>query len=397
MRTLNLFKANLIALSFFLFGGTLFTQDLLAYTNPKLSVFNVTRLSCKGSNDGKVELQVSGGTAPFKYKKIGSSLQSSNTFNSLAPGTFKFCVFDSLNNSDTISATVLNANLYILSSTVTPTSCLNSSTGAISLNLYGGVGGYNFAWTNSSGFTSAIKNITNLATGNYSVKITDANGCVKDTQISVPYKNSISASIAKGDVKCYGQNSGSAKITVTSSLGLYSVSWTGPSSYTSTNLNITNLNYGTYYVTVKDTTGCTNTAFVNISAPTLLTIKIKSIADVLCANNSNGKILTETTGGRKPYSYSWTGSSSYTASTADITNASYGSYQVQVTDSSGCVATASASVNEPAVISATSVITNITCYAIWVVVVLATNFIRCQWLVEREFLPCYSGWESPLI
>ena len=364
MRTLNLFKTNLIALSFFLFGGTFYTQDLLAYTNPKLSVFNSTRLSCKGSNDGIIELNVSGGIAPFKFKIIGSSFQTSNTFNSLSPGTFKFCVFDSLNNSDTISATVLNANLYILSATVTPTSCLNTSTGTISLNLYGGVGGYNYAWTNSSGYSSAIKNITNLATGTYALKITDANGCVKDTQINVAYKNSISASIAKGDVKCYGQSSGSAKVTVTSSLGLYSVAWTGPSAYSSTNLNITNLNYGTYYVTVKDTTGCTNTAFVNISAPALLTIKIKSIADVLCANNSNGKILTETTGGRKPYSYAWTGSSSYTASTADITNASYGSYQIQVTDSSGCTATASASVNEPAALSASSTITNITCYGV---------------------------------
>ena len=258
MRTFNLFNSNLIALAVFLFGGTFFAQDLLAYTNPKISNYNVTRLSCKGSNDGKVELKISGGDAPFKYKRVGSSFQSGSTFDSLSPGTFKFCVFDSLNNSDTISVTVLNADLYILSSSVTPTSCLNTSTGAISLTLYGGVGGYNFKWTNSNGYSSAIKNITSLPTANYSVKITDVNGCVKDTQINVGYRNSISATIAKGDVKCYGQNSGSAKATVTSSLGLYSVAWTGPSSYSSTNLNITSLNYGTYYLTVKDTQAVEN-------------------------------------------------------------------------------------------------------------------------------------------
>ena len=69
MRTLNLLKANLIVLSVFLFGGTFYTQDLLAYTNPKISNYNVTRLSCKGSNDGKVELQISGGVAPLNSKK----------------------------------------------------------------------------------------------------------------------------------------------------------------------------------------------------------------------------------------------------------------------------------------------------------------------------------------
>ena len=361
MRILNLFSAKLLAMSVFLFGGTFYAQDLLAYSNPKISNYNVTRLSCKGSNDGEVELKISYGVAPFKYKRVGSTFQSGSTFDSLSPGTFKFCVFDSLNNSDTISVTVLDAKLYVLSCTVTPSSCLNNSSGAISLSLYGGVGGYNFKWKDSSGYSSAIKNITNLKTGSYFVKITDANGCVKDTQINVGYVNSISATISKGDVKCYGQSNGNAKVTVSSSLGLYSVSWTGPASYSSSNLIITSLNYGTYYVTVTDTTGCTNNAFVNISAPALLNVKIKSISDVLCATNSNGKILTETIGGRKPYNYAWTGSSSYTASTANINNASYGSYKIEVTDSSGCIATASATVNEPASLSATSVITNITC------------------------------------
>ena len=292
-----------------------------------------------------MELKISYGVAPFKYKRVGSTFQSGSTFDSLSPGTFKFCVFDSLNNSDTISVTVLDAKLYVLSCTVTPSSCLNNSSGAISLSLYGGVGGYNFKWKDSSGYSSAIKNITNLKTGSYFVKITDANGCVKDTQINVGYVNSISATISKGDVKCYGQSNGNAKVTVSSSLGLYSVSWTGPASYSSSNLIITSLNYGTYYVTVTDTTGCTNNAFVNISAPALLNVKIKSISDVLCATNSNGKILTETIGGRKPYNYAWTGSSSYTASTANINNASYGSYKIEVTDSSGCIATASATVS----------------------------------------------------
>ena len=68
MRILNLFSAKLLAMSVFLFGGTFYAQDLLAYSNPKISNYNVTRLSCKGSNDGEVELKISYGVAPFKYK-----------------------------------------------------------------------------------------------------------------------------------------------------------------------------------------------------------------------------------------------------------------------------------------------------------------------------------------
>lgn len=364
MRNLTImrnYKFTLCILIFSIFGQF---QKLNAYVTPKLSVYAQTRLTCKNSNDGTVTLNISGGKAPFLYKYIGGTLSSNNTFGSLSVGTYKFCVFDSLGKSDTLSVSILDAKQYILTATVTSTNCLNTSTGSVFLNLFNGVGGYTYAWSNSNGYSSSLRDIQNLATGTYNLKITDANGCQKDTSIFVNYKNSISSTIAKGDIKCYGQTNGTAKLTVNSSLGIYTVLWSGPSSFSSTNLNLTNLNYGYYTVTIKDSTGCQNTNFVNISAPSLLTIKIKSVTDALCANDNNGVIISEALGGRKPYNYSWTGPSSYSASTSQITNASYGSYQVQVTDSSGCTASANANVNEPQALSASGNITNIACFGV---------------------------------
>ena len=49
-----------------------------------------------------------------------------------------------------------------------------------------------------------------------------------------------------------------------------------------------------------------------------------------------------------------------------------------------------------AILTLISLVTNNTCPAKWVVVVLATNFIICHGLLEREFYPS-SGWECPLI
>ena len=121
--------------------------------------------------------------------------------------------------------------------------------------------------------------------------VTLPRGTAKLPVINVGYNNSISATIAKGDVKCYGQNNGSARVTVTSSLGLYSVSWTGPASYSSTNLNITSLNYGTYYVTVTDTTGCSKTLYVTKKT---LYVSVNGEKSLIPAQGTAGLIFRHT-------------------------------------------------------------------------------------------------------
>ena len=49
--------------------------------------------------------------------------------------------------------------------------------GAINISVSGGVPPYSFSWTGPSGFTSPSEDISGLASGLYSVTITDANGC----------------------------------------------------------------------------------------------------------------------------------------------------------------------------------------------------------------------------
>ncbi|MCC6413449.1 MAG: HYR domain-containing protein [Saprospiraceae bacterium] len=58
--------------------------------------------------------------------------------------------------------------------TVTDASCPNLSDGSISLDLTGGVGPYSFAWSNGS----TNEDLTSIPAGNYSVSVTDDNGCV---------------------------------------------------------------------------------------------------------------------------------------------------------------------------------------------------------------------------
>ena len=83
-----------------------------------------------------------------------------------------------------------------------------------------------------------------------------------------------------------------------------------------------------------------------------------NITDVSCYGLSNGNINLSVTGNQSPYSYFWnTGDSSQ-----NITNLSYGIYNVMVTDSAGCSSSQYFNVNEPPIFTASVIYNNISCF-----------------------------------
>ncbi|WP_410492827.1 SprB repeat-containing protein, partial [Chryseobacterium sp. Leaf180] len=80
--------------------------------------------------------------------------------------------------------------------------------------------------------------------------------------------------------------------------------------------------------------------------------------DVLCNGSATGAINLTPGGGTAPYTFNW-GSG---VTTEDRTNLAAGTYAVTVTDNTGCTATASFTILQPATaVSGTTVITNVTC------------------------------------
>ena len=75
---------------------------------------------------------------------------------------------------------------------------------------------------------------------------------------------------------------------------------------------------------------------------------IVSVDDVSCFGIYDGSIeLSNVVGAVPPFSYSWTGPSSYTGSGNFISTLYAGSYAVVIEDSNGCAITVNAEVGEP--------------------------------------------------
>ncbi|MBN4051483.1 SprB repeat-containing protein, partial [bacterium AH-315-M05] len=97
-----------------------------------------------------------------------------------------------------------------------------------------------------------------------------------------------------------------------------------------------------YTVNVIDSAGCTSVDSVMINEPVVLTSSIIG-ADASCSGGSDGAADLTVTGGTTPYSFLWSNS----ATTEDISNLTIGTYTVIITDTNGCTAFDTVTINNP--------------------------------------------------
>jgi ABC-type Fe3+-hydroxamate transport system substrate-binding protein len=202
-----------------------------------------------------------------------------------------------------------------------------------------GTSPYSFIWSNGA----TTQNISNITAGNYTVTVTDDNGCIYtiNKNISQP-SGALSASVsASTEVSCFGLSNGSINVGVTGGTSPYTFIWsTGASTQ-----NVSGLIAGNYTVTVTDANGCITSLNKTVSQPSAtLTASLESSEEVSCNGGANGLININVAGGTSPYSYSWSNG----ATTQNILNLTSGSYTVTVTDANNCTATLTKAIGQPA-------------------------------------------------
>jgi hypothetical protein len=197
-------------------------------------------VNCAGSNTGTATASPSGGTGSYTY--LWSNGGTTQTISNLAAGTYMVTVSAGSNCTGTASRIVTAPSA--ISTSVSVTNANNGqNNGAINLTVSGGTPGYSFAWSN--GMTT--EDISGLAPGNYTVTVTDANGCTATKSATVGNSStpplSLSFSVTNTNS---GQSTGAINLTVTGGIAPYSYLWSNGA----TTEDIANLAAGTYTVTV---------------------------------------------------------------------------------------------------------------------------------------------------
>ena len=219
----------------------------IGISTPITVTYSTTASSCTAPT-GTATLTITGGTSPYSIIWYTSPPQTGTTATALMSGTYSFQVTDNVGCVQTGSVYIPPVSVLTISAAITPATC-TSATGGAALTVSGGTTPYTYSWS-TGGTASAISAV---ATGNYSVTITDNAGCSVKKYPYIPIYSPIHISFSSTLASCIFTADGSITATATGGTSPYTYSWT----YGGTTATVTGLLTGIYYVTVVDAVGCT--------------------------------------------------------------------------------------------------------------------------------------------
>lgn len=283
-------------------GNTFISQIDL----PPLQLLQATATPATCSNcNGTATVNVCNSNA-FTYSWSPGG-QTTATITGLCAGSYSVTVISGCDTllKDTITVPATGSGPgFTLTASSTPASCANNN-GATNVSVNGGTQPFTYTWS-PGGQTSS--SATGLGAGNYTVIVTDANGCTNQQPVSVLAGGNLQVTAGPLSTICIGQS-----VTLAASGGTNYL-WSNGS--TNSTIVVTPTATATYTVFVSDTvSGCSGdtSVTVNISPP--------PAASATNATVCSGQTATLTASGGGNYSWSngQTTSSITVAATATAT------------------------------------------------------------------------------
>ncbi len=300
-----------------------------------------------------INLSGSGGTS---YSWTGPNNFTSNEQNPTIPnaqstmsGSYSVMVTDGNGCTDVESTDVLVNTLPVVEPINTSPVCKGGD-----VDLLVGSGA-SFLWSGPAGFQTneqnpTLYNIQLPQAGNYTVTVTDGNGCSASASTLV-IVNQVTAIAAATNETCNNCNDGTAIVTASGG-NSYEYLWSNGE----VTQSIVDLAAGTYKVTVTGDNGCTATAQAVVNAFGCSTITLTTgVINAQCYGQE-GQAWVNVAGGVPPYSYAWSNNE-----TNDTISATAGTYEVVVTDADSCAAAVQVTIGEPEAIVVSVSTTGETC------------------------------------
>ncbi len=329
--------------------GCTLTKTVTVATPAKISgTITKVDVSCNGGTNGSATVTASGGAGSYSYSWSPTGGNAA-TASGLSKGNYTVTIQDGNTCVYIASVTIDEPSVLTASISHTDILCNGGATGTATVVPSGGTGTYSYLWSPSGGTAATA---TGLATGTYSCKITDSNGCFVTRSIRIDEPAVLSATTSQIDATC--MSAGQAAVNVSGGVGPYTYLWS-PSGQTTA--IVTGLNNGSHSCLITDSNGCTITKTFLINTTNTLTATA-SKNDILCNGTNTGSASVVPSGAPGPFTYVWapTGGSSNTAS-----NLAAGNYSVTITSANGCSIVKNFIITESSALTVTPSQTNLLC------------------------------------
>jgi gliding motility-associated-like protein len=296
--------------------------------NLTLNVFS-NNVSCFGGNNGSAFAIVNG--AIGSYTVSWSTGSYGTSISGLSAGNYSVSIRDANNCMQFANFSVIQPSQLSVGLQAVNVRCNGTGDGSINLNITGGIYPYSFLWSNSSTAEDQVY----LTAGNYSVQITDANGCTAVASTSISQPGPMNVTYTAQNVSCIYGNNGAIGLNVTGGTVPYTYTW----STSATTQSISNLAAGGYTVLVKDANNCTLSTPLIIPVIQPDSVKVDSFI-VACPVPSSGQtqVTIVPSGGSGTYQVSYNNGATFQPSgvyTAMLNNAT--TYSIVLKDVNGCL------------------------------------------------------------
>lgn len=317
--------------------------DKLVFYTP-----NIANNLCFGQCGGIASVSAVG-IPPYSF--LWNNGHSSSVINGLCSGTYTVTVTDGNNCTAEMNINISSPPKILADFIdVIEPQCDRIGYGVATIDVSGGVPGYNYIWSNNGG--NGITN-TQCLVGINTVTVTDSNNCTSEFSIDLPSPSTLNSSIEDHNmVSCYGFCDGSVVINGIFGMPPYEYYWSNGVNEQA----IYNLCPGEYMVTIIDTEDCVSHKYVSIIQPDSLIANVIILSPILC-HGATGNLGVDVQGGMQEYIYNWSNNSNENT----LNGVLVGTYHITVIDANGCKDYSTISISEPDEIIINSIAKNMIC------------------------------------
>jgi PKD repeat protein len=289
---------------------------------------------CFGDSNGQIELEVTNGTPPYLFN-WGGGFVPRNDSTGLTSGTYKILGLDASLCKGTFEVEVgENAVVRVGAVDINDISCFGAGDGTLEAFPSGGVGGFQWLWSDGQTGQQAV----GLAPGTYSVTVSDANGCSAVGMGSIVQPNDLDILLdGVRNLRCFGIPEGQIFVRGKGGIEPFLFGFEGLALQPSDTLR--NLPAGEYWVRIVDINGCTDSVLAVLSQPQPLVVSADP-RDTLVDLGGAITLSTRVEPSGRVVDYAWSpalGLSCDACSDPIAEPVSDVTYLVKVTDSDGCI------------------------------------------------------------
>jgi len=303
---------------------------------PNITNLTIAPATC-GENNGAISIVVAGGAPPYSVSVNGAPAVTNLNLQNLAPGPYQLALSDADGCSIAATAVVPAGAAPVISGlAVTPTSC-GADNGRIVVSVQGGLAPISYEL--NGGNAQPTGDFMNLPPGNYTLGITDANGCtLTETAVIAASQTLLLNSVLTKNAAC-GEANGTMIIFASGGEAPLEFSLDGVV-FGAENA-FSNLAAGAYEPTVMDAAGCMVALQLSITGTTPPRFGEFTVKPAEC-QEANGALNAAFEGGTGGLTLTLNGRAQ--ALEFPIPGLLAGDYQLLLRDSIGCADTLAATI-----------------------------------------------------